>query len=156
MNIETFFKREMVKIYHEERTQAQLFADIGAELLAKKYVTATYIDALTTRERAYPTGLRLETTSVAIPHTDADQVREQFIYVVKPQSLIEFGEMGTAAGKVEVSYLFFLGFKKGNEQPYILQELVTFFSDKQLMSKLNEATTEEQIYRQLSIFFSEV
>lgn len=75
------------------------------EVLARRaveagYVTASFSEALITREHRYPTGLPLPTPA-AIPHTDAVHVLRPALAVALLDPPIAFGQMGSPERTVD-------------------------------------------------------
>lgn len=71
-------------------TQFKLFEEMGNILKQKGYVTDDYTEAITKREKQYPTGLVTNTYEVAIPHVDAKYAKVNTLYVLTSKNGVKF------------------------------------------------------------------
>ena len=51
-------------------TPGEVFARLEGELAPRGYIAEGWLNAVRTREDAYPTGLAMPAANIAIPHTD--------------------------------------------------------------------------------------
>ena len=63
---------------------------IGEEMLAKGVVHESYPQALIEREATFPTGIALEHHAVAIPHCEAVHAKSPAIYLIRPETPVNF------------------------------------------------------------------
>lgn len=148
MNLKRLLKKEMMYPEIHFTSQEQLFEFVGNELGRAGYVTPTYKEKISEREKSFPTGLRTKTVDVAIPHTDPETVKRAFIMVMKLTEGIPFNQMGTFPEDAVIVYpklVFVLGFDHGDIQLELLQALMTLFNNQLAMNKLIEATCAEQL-----------
>lgn len=116
------------------------------ELLRLGYVEESYKRALLTREEEYPTGLELEHTAIAIPHTTVDHIKKPFVYLNKlNKQKIKFIQMGTDDVDVKPYYILMLGIKEPSQQVTLLAELMELFSNESFIKAIDDATTKEEI-----------
>jgi PTS system galactitol-specific IIA component len=99
------------------------------------YVNDSYIDALLERERAHPTGLKVDKETnpfgIAIPHADPDYVSEQAVLLGIPESTATFRNMDNENQEVEVSAVILLLVTESENYSTFLSDLTTLFqSDK--------------------------
>ena len=83
-NAEALFSPELVFFDWECATPDEVFAQLEDELAPRGYIADGWLDAVRTREDAYPTGLAMPAANIAIPHTDPGFVAKPYIAVVKP------------------------------------------------------------------------
>ncbi len=69
-NAEMLFSPELVFFDWECATPDEVFARLEDELAPRGYIAPGWLDAVRTREDAYPTGLAMPAANIAIPHTD--------------------------------------------------------------------------------------
>ena len=67
---EALFTPELVFFDWECATPDEVFARLEGELAPRGYIASGWLDAVRTREDAYPTGLAMPAANIAIPHTD--------------------------------------------------------------------------------------
>ncbi|MBL1228469.1 PTS sugar transporter subunit IIA [Enterococcus sp. BWB1-3] len=146
MTIDHYFSEELADIIEESNNQEEFFSYIFQKLKHKGYVEDSFYEAVTEREKDYPTGLKTPFLSVAIPHTDPTHIKKPFVFITKLYQPISFGQMGSVDEKVEAHYVFVLGFEKGEEQLVLLQNLMAMFSDERTMTRLSENISEHEMY----------
>ena len=83
-NAEMLFSPELVFFDWECATPDEVFARLEGELAPRGYIASGWLDAVRTRENAYPTGLAMPAANIAIPHTDPGFVAKPYIAVIKP------------------------------------------------------------------------
>ncbi|GAA4714436.1 PTS sugar transporter subunit IIA [Brevibacillus fulvus] len=127
------------------KNSTDFFEKITDILLEKGYVKESFRQAIQERERCYPTGLRTAPYHVAIPHTDPETIRKPFIAVIRPQTALQFYEMGTNEETVEARLLFLLGLNRSEAQVPLLQIMMEMFADQQMMERLLQETSEQRL-----------
>lgn len=144
-NVDTsLFKPELVFFDFEATDRYDFFEKLGKELDAQGYIKDTWLDAVTTREKNYPTGLPCEAINVAIPHTDPQHLNKPYVAIVKPKNPIEFEGMGGIGGTVPAELIVNLGLEAGNGgQVGILQALMGIFMDADAVAEIRAQTTPE-------------
>lgn len=148
-----YLHRELVAILDEEAGQAEYLHLIAEKLKDQGYVEDSYEEAITQREKEFPTGLQTSSIGVAIPHTDPQHIKKPFISILKLNKPVRFGQMGTIDQFVDVSYLFMLGFEKGEHQLILLQNLMKMFTDEIAMEKLINSNDEAEIYQIVTDYY---
>lgn len=131
-----YFDQEIILFNQSVADQDSALKLIASEFLKKKLVTDYFVKAILDREKNYPTGLDVNGSGVAIPHTDSDKVivpQLGFMSLARP---VVFREMGSNSGKVEVDMIFMLGLKSADDQLGMLQKLVTLFQNESLVKQL--------------------
>jgi len=84
-NCDIFVKTDLAFAdYHEALTH------IGQRMVLAGVVETSYPQALLNREAEFPTGIQLEQHAVAIPHCDATHARSPAIYLIRPETSVEF------------------------------------------------------------------
>ncbi|MDO4679781.1 MAG: PTS sugar transporter subunit IIA [Aerococcus sp.] len=114
-------------------------------LVAKKIVSPDFPKQILKREETYPTGLMLSRLGVAIPHTDAQYVNQDQIGVMTLSEPVTFKSMADPNETVPVQMIFMLALHKSDEQPRLLQQLMTLFQEEEWMDQLYQATSTEEV-----------
>ncbi len=141
----TLFSEELIFLDYHADNQYDFLEKMSNYLIENNYVSPSYLDAILTREKKYPTGLPSEPFPVAIPHGDPEHVIKPCIVVTRPHHPIAFGEMGTLDSTVNAKYIFMLVVKKADSQITLLQNLIDMFMNEEAMKKLEAANTSNQI-----------
>ena len=90
---EALFTPELVFFDWGCATPDEVFARLEGKLAPRGYIADGWLDAVLTREDAYPTGLAMPAANIAIPHTDPGFVAKPYIAVVKPAAPVTFNAM---------------------------------------------------------------
>ncbi len=101
---EALFTPELVFFDWECATPDELFARLEGELAPRGYIASGWLDAVCTRENAYPTGLAMPAANIAIPHTDPGFVAKPYIAVVKPAAPVTFNAMAGMGPRAGAGY----------------------------------------------------
>lgn len=125
----------------------KLLQKLSKTLFDKGFVTDGFASAIMEREEEFPTGLRLEKTAVAIPHTYSEYVKKPFIYIVKLSKPITFIQMGTSDEEVPVNFVIVLGISEPKNQTGLLVELMNIFGQDEFITKLQNSKSEEEVYQ---------
>ncbi|GCF92712.1 PTS sugar transporter subunit IIA [Enterococcus florum] len=147
------FHLNLVDIYEKDTDFSGLVDFVSQKLSQLNFIQDSYPNAIKEREKEYPTGLETPTFAVAIPHTDPTHIKEPFIYIVKLQQEVSFGQMGTTEEYIQAKYAFFLGFNKGEDQLQLLQTLMAMFSNIEVMDALESEINKEKILEIVTNFF---
>lgn len=118
---------------------------VGERLEREGYVKDTYIKAVISREKEFPTGLEMPTGGISIPHTDRDHVNKSIISVVTLNQPIEVHSMINPSDKVKVTIFFVLAIENPDGQIKILQKLMSILQDKMFKEEIENATNEEEL-----------
>lgn len=138
------FKPELVFFGFEATDRMDFFTKLGEELKGRGYIKDTWFDAITTREKNYPTGLACQAINVAIPHTEPEHLEKPYIAIVKPKNPITFEGMGGMGGEVPAELIINLGLKAHAEgQVAILQALMGIFMDEAASKEILAQDTPE-------------
>ena len=101
------------------------------------------IDAVRTREDAYPTGLAMPAANIAIPHTDPGFVSKPYIAVVKPAVPVTFNAMAGMGAPVPAQIIINLGIAEPGGQVEALQALMNIFMDTDAAADVLGQTTPQ-------------
>ena len=149
------FTPELVFIDMDCADRDDFFKKMSVELGEKGYVEDTWYDAITTREANYPTGLMSASCSVAIPHTEPENIKKAYIAVIKPKNPIEFNFMGGMGDPVQAELIFNLGIKrKGDDQVKMLQTLMNFCMNDEAVEEIKAAGDPDAVISVIEKYFA--
>lgn len=146
----TLFYEEFIFLDKSFKNQQAFFEAISEELFSKGWVKASFKEALVKREQAFPTGLETQPISVAIPHTDAEYVKKNFIAMIRVNEPISFVHMGIPNKKVAARIMFLLGIVDPANQVKILSNLVTLLSNEKIMTDLMHEKSRKKIVQTMN------
>ncbi|MDR1078732.1 MAG: PTS sugar transporter subunit IIA [Propionibacteriaceae bacterium] len=129
-----------------------LFAHVAGLLHGLGCVQDTYHEALRAREAVFPTGLAVPAGGVALPHTDASQVRRDRLAVVTLTEPIPFAPMGGDADDepVAVTTVLFLVLSDPSRQVDALSRIVRAIQTDDFVPSLHRAETAAELHTILS------
>lgn len=140
------FPRLTVTDHHE------LFTLAAAPLLELGYVKDSWLDALMTREKTFPTGVAVTGGGVALPHTDASHVTKDALAVATLTAPVPFAPMGGGDGDepVSVTTVLFLVVSDPTRHMQTLSQTVKAIQTPAFLQKLHSAQTSEQVQEVVS------
>ncbi len=133
--MDEFFKEDLIEIGLEVENQQEIINHLGGILFNKGYVDNSFCEAVIEREKEFATGLPVEPFGVAIPHTDANHVKNSAVAIGILAHPIPFGVMG-GEGEIDVEIVFLMAIKDCVSQIAMLQSLAELVQNKSVMQKL--------------------
>ncbi|WP_257702100.1 PTS sugar transporter subunit IIA [Vagococcus luciliae] len=140
-----YLSEELILKNETYDVQKDLFENIGNYLSLKGYVKDSFINEIQKREENFPTGLELDGYGVAIPHTDPEHIKREFLCLVTLEKPIVFQSMADKNKDVLINTVFVLGFKKAEHQLLMLRTLMNLIQDKTFIENLNSKEKHEII-----------
>lgn len=147
--------KELIKLNIELGNSEDVIKELGKLMEKGGYVKETYVNAVLEREKIYPTGLPTDGICVAIPHTDSSHVNSSAVSIGILKREVEFGMMGDIDTKFNVGIVMLLAIDNPEAQVKLLQKLMTMVRDKELLIKLKNAASKEEVVRYLSFLNDE-
>lgn len=129
----------------EAETWEDVMKSLGQKLIDEGYTKESYIDALLTREKDFPTGLDIEGLGVAIPHTDVSHVNKAGIAIGVLKKPVTFIQMGSDDEEIGVKLVFMLAVTDPNAHIDELQRIIEIIQDKDVLEKLFTVTDKDTI-----------
>lgn len=145
MSLEQFLKDELIKINLSCSDQDQFFEVIFDEAFSNGYVDEMFLTKIKERESVFPTGLKINDYSVAIPHTDPEYVKEQFIAVATLEKPVAFHLMDDASQQTNVYVVILLGLNQPHSQLEILQQLMQMIQNRGHVDQLLGAKNSKDV-----------
>ncbi|WP_429963790.1 PTS sugar transporter subunit IIA [Enterococcus sp. AZ072] len=127
--------------------QEAFFKKANTDLLGTEFVTGTFYESVVKRESKYPTGLALPTMSIAIPHTDPENINKAFIAVYHLTQPVVFTQMATIDVKVESQLILVLGIKEPKEQVGLLSTIIDLISAEDFVDQYRKIQDQEDMYQ---------
>ena len=150
VEVSDYLRAPLTLLHTTFKTSKELFTVINATALENDFVTDQFLPKIIKREATFPTGLQLEHRGIAIPHTDADTIKQEFIAVVVNDEPIVFSRMDDPEQTVGAKLVFVLGLNQPHAQLDMLQALMSIIQDDTLVNSLEHADNTDQIHELLS------
>lgn len=145
-DFEDLLYEDLIFTDFEAINKDDLIHKLCRKLVEKNYVTNEYAFDVIERENKYPTALPTEIMCVAIPHAESNvNVIVPSIVIARLKKPVSFQEMGSFDKNVDVDIVFLLAVKGNKTQLSLLPKLISIFSDKTEMKKIEKADKSEQI-----------
>ncbi|WP_394405304.1 PTS sugar transporter subunit IIA [Streptococcus sp. 20-1249] len=126
-------------------SSSDLFQTVHEKAFDLGYVQEDFLPRVTAREATFPTGIQLENIGVAIPHTDAECILNEFVAIVINKEPVEFKSMEDIEQSVEASIVFVLGLNQPHAQLEMLQSLMGLLQNDEILTTLRQATSAEEV-----------
>lgn len=146
----SYLDRELIFLNSDADSTAAIFEEIGSVMITKGFAKADYIEALKAREKEFPTGVPTRVIGVALPHTDASYVNQSKIALMTLENPVSFRVMGSDSDEIEVSIIFLLGCTDGEEHLNVLQKVVELVQQQEVLNKLMDIETKEDVLQLLN------
>lgn len=139
------FSEQVILQQQEIKSKKAALTILANELQKKNVVNGEFLPAILKREEKYPTGLALEGgLGVAIPHTDPDKVEKEQLGFISLKKPVKFRQMGDIDEYVNVSMIFVLCLKSPDKQLNMLKNLMSMFTDTEIMKSIQNSTTRAE------------
>lgn len=145
MQLKEYLKKELVFYDLSVADKGEFFTILSQKACSLGKVTDEFEVNVKKREDNFPTGIQLEDFAVAIPHTDAEYVKEEFIAVAVFKEPVKFSSMEDASAILDVRAAFMLGLNQPHSQLEVLTELMGIFQNKETMAKIINSSSKEEL-----------
>ncbi|NTU75392.1 MAG: PTS sugar transporter subunit IIA [Anaerolineaceae bacterium] len=135
-----------IQLNLDAETSSDVINCLGNKLFAAGYVRDTFVQAALTRESKLPTGLPLDgEINAAIPHTDCEHVFKAGLAMATLTKPVIFQNMISPEESVPVRLVFVLALDHPKAQVEMLMEVAGVLQNKELIEKLMQATTNDEV-----------
>jgi PTS system galactitol-specific IIA component len=121
------------------RQMSQLLVDRG-------YCFTSFVEGILTRERHHPSALPMEGHKIAIPHTDAEHVKESTILFARLTRPVEFISMGSMDDRIEVQMISMFALKEKKLIGDLLETLITVYQHDEILDALLNSRDSGEMY----------
>lgn len=140
-------KEELVLTDLDAESSGEVFERLGKTLIEEDYCRDSYIDALKTREKDFPTGVNMGGVGIAIPHTDKSHVYKGAVAIGILKKPVKFYQMGTTDEVVMARLVFMLAVDDPEEHLVFLQRILQVLQDSNTLKQLTECTKKQDVIR---------
>ncbi|RSL34047.1 PTS sugar transporter subunit IIA [Salibacterium salarium] len=133
----------------EKSTKEGVLRSLATNLYEQGLVKETYIQAIIDREEQYATGLPTKGSSVAIPHTDKEHVKQKSLTIGILDNPVDFGIMGEEQETTPVDIVFMLAMDDEHSQLSMLQRLMKIFQDEDQLLFLKNTKDKTKVVNAL-------
>ncbi|POP43652.1 PTS glucose transporter subunit IIA [Superficieibacter electus] len=137
------FSPQRVLIFNDPVSRSDALRQLAATLEAEGLVKASFAEGVLAREAIYPTGIFMETHSIAIPHTEFEHVNQTGFAVGINHSGIEFQRTDEPDETVKPDIIVMMAIDPACEKVAIIQSLFALLADKAKVENLCELAPED-------------
>jgi len=134
----------IIFLNQEFASREEMFKFISHELLKNNYVTEQYLEKVIQRENNHPTGFKLKTLNVAMPHVDCEFVRKNGMFIVTSKKGIIFKNAETDED-LSINIVFGLLLKESDTHLTFLMKLASSFGNDSILQKIVESNNKIEI-----------
>ena len=144
LKLEDYIRPELIFVHENFHSSKDMFETIYKKAFELGYVHDTFFNKIIEREKNFPTGLQLEKMGIAIPHTDAECIKKEFVAIVTTEP-ISFVSMEDFNQSVAAEIAFVLGLKEPHAQLEMLQSLMSLLQNSELLAQIRNAPSADGI-----------
>lgn len=139
-----FLDEKLFKKNVNLKNQFSLFEEMGKLLIEKGYVAGNYVEAITEREKMYPTGITTASYTVAIPHVDAKYAKVNTMYVITSEEGIEF-EDSEEDKIIKSKIIFGIIIKDHDSHIDFLVQISNLLQNEELLKEIYNAENSKEM-----------
>ncbi len=153
MNTKELFNKDMIITKLKADNPNDVIMALYEKLLEKNYVKKSFLDAIISREKTYPTGLKLNNYNIAIPHTESKHVIKSIIAIATLHHPVLFKRMDDSETDVGVSAVFMIALNGDYSQVEMLSQLIRMVQNDVLLQKIIDSNNGNEIIDNLDKIF---
>jgi len=137
------FSAQRVITFTQSVSREELLTRLGESLLADGLVKPSFINGVVERESHYPTGIFMETHSVAIPHTEFEHVNKTGFAIGINRAGIPFQRTDEPEEEVVPEIIVMMAIDQTCEKVAIIQSLFALLADVDRVHTITKMNAEE-------------
>lgn len=126
-----YFDQHLCLFNVKALNKEEILTKMANMLFSHGIVKEDFLEGILQREQQYPTGLLVNSTGFALPHTDSSKVNQSQICFASLEEPITFSGMTDENEKIPVKFIFMLAMKQPHEQIENLQNLIGLFQNEE-------------------------
>ncbi|OTN76007.1 hypothetical protein A5886_001083 [Enterococcus sp. 8G7_MSG3316] len=135
--------KELVFRNIKVNSDKEVLAYLADQLYKKGFVEESYIEAIQSREREYPTGLPSTQPSVAIPHANYELVHHTTLAIATLENPVVFHNMEDNDSLIPTQIVIMMAIGEPHGQVEMLQKIVGIIQDEPLRKQMVAAETDQ-------------
>lgn len=126
-------------------TKEEFFKNVHGNLYKLGYVTEEFNKRILEREIEFPTAINMGYYGIAIPHTDAEYIRREFISIYTFKQPLILKSMKNKEEDVSVCVAFILGFSQSHNRLKVLMELMSLIRNRKLVETIVNLNSSKEV-----------
>ncbi len=144
------FSEELILKIEGKKKDEEVLAYMAEHLHSLGLVKESYVQAITDREKEFPTALYTGNINIAIPHADTVHVEKAAISVGILKEPVIFRAMDDPDKEVEVKLVIMLALKEAHGHIEMLQKVVSLIQDQESLKRVIDSEDLSTIYEIIS------
>lgn len=140
-----YLNKDLIFTNIDVTNDIEILKEMGKVLLEKGYVKKSFINAIIEREKDYPTGIETNGINIAIPHADPAHVLIPTLALAVSKKNIKFKRIDAPDKIIMVKAVFMLVIKNEETHLELLKKLMNFVGNNNVMTKICNCNTGDQI-----------
>ena len=141
------FDSSLVTLIDEEGlTCEDVERRVAGILTEQGYAKDSYAQAIVDREANFPTALDMTGLNVAIPHCDVANVNKAAFCMAVLKNPVDWHKMDEPDETCKVSIVVMLALTEAHAHLEMLQKVIGFVQNQELVAKVLEAVTPEEAF----------
>lgn len=147
LHLSDLIRPEYIRVMDSASNREEAVTALADALLAHDAVHPEFPARVLERERVFPTGLPTSGVKVALPHTDAQWVKQSAVAVGVLRKPAAFHVMDDPSETVDVQIIFLLAIRQQEKQVEILSQVVQLVQDEALLNQLLVQSSPDEVHR---------
>lgn len=153
MNTKELFNKDMIITKLKAKNSKDILEALYEKLLEKNYVKKSFIDAILSREKIYPTGLRLNNYNIAIPHTESKHVIKSVIAIATLDHPVLFKKMEDSESDVSINAVFMIVLNGDYSHVKMLSHIIKMVQNDDLLKKIVDSSSGSEVIDNINKYF---
>lgn len=145
---------DLILVGEQAASKEEVLSKLVERLRENGYVKDSFLPALLSREKSYPTGLQTKIVGVAIPHTDIGHVLKPTLAIATLANPVMFRAMDNPRQEIPVELIIVMAIKDSSMQLEALQKIMTVLQDENILTKICQSQQPKDILQALSAHFA--
>ncbi len=124
-------------------SRTDLLSQMAKSLHDDGFVKGSFLQGVLDREAEYPTGIDMETHSIAIPHTEFEHVNKTGFAVAINHAGVEFHRSDEPDSVVKPTVVVLMAIDPSCEKVAVIQSLFALLSDIEQVNKIARNSPQE-------------
>ena len=147
MDFSKMLDEELIFVQKTFPSKEDAIRFLSGELIKKDMVKGSFLDAVLSREKKYPTGIYIGSINVAIPHTDIKHVKKSGVAILTLKKPVKFNRMDSPNEEIPVHIIFLLAVSEPDEYVKFLSRLTRSFGKQGIIEKIYTGKNINNIYK---------
>lgn len=139
-------RQDYILVDLDASTREDALSQMAQLLVDRGNCEPTFVEAILHREKAHPSGLPMPGPKIAIPHTDAEHIRNSVILFARLVRPVEFLSMGGPDDRLSVQMISMFALKEKKRIGDMLETLINVYQNQEILEAILGAPDRMSIF----------